>query len=146
MDAVVCIAAGVLIAKLWRGVLATGPLKAPVESLACQCLVHEDDEDQVVLKRAVYAQVKHLLCADVLLFAKNLCGHFAGNEDGTALGQYLSALSGVEKGAVFTDLYGAGSIAFLTSYPVHCDALDQVQLYHLLAFCESPPSRTLPSR
>ncbi|KAJ1617504.1 hypothetical protein T492DRAFT_917595, partial [Pavlovales sp. CCMP2436] len=115
MDAVVCVAAGVLIAKLWRGVLATGPLKAPVErpqSLVCQCLMDEDDEDKVVLERAVYAQVKHLLSADVLLFAKNLCENFISNEDGTEISTYLSALSGIEKGA----------------------------LYHMLAFCESPPN------
>jgi len=31
-------------------------------------------------------------------------------------------------------------IAHLTSHPAHCNALDQVQLYHMLAFCESPPN------
>ncbi|KAJ1618629.1 hypothetical protein T492DRAFT_1131659 [Pavlovales sp. CCMP2436] len=99
----------------------------PPNSLAIMCLVHRGDPDRDVLERAVYADVKHLLCADILRFTKNLCAHFAGNEDGAALGRYLSALSGIEKGA-----------------PAHCDALDQVQLYHLLAFCESPPPPHAP--
>ncbi|KAJ1635552.1 hypothetical protein T492DRAFT_863192 [Pavlovales sp. CCMP2436] len=120
--------------------------KPPVPySLAIACLQDEFDPDRAILARPHYAQVRHLLRPDVLSFAKALCGHCADSEDGGAIREYLSALTGIEDGAVFRDLCGTASLEFLlTSQPVHCDSLDQIQLFHFLSFCSSPPLPHLP--
>jgi hypothetical protein len=111
----------------------------PMHSLALAVLQDEFDEDRAILDRPQYAQVRHLLRPGVLSFVGALCKHCIRDTGGDAISKYLSALSGVENGAVFRDLCGAASIAFLTSHPALCDRFDQVQLYHFLRFCEWPP-------
>mmetsp|Transcript_35662 Transcript_35662/g.83787 ORF Transcript_35662/g.83787 Transcript_35662/m.83787 type:complete len:340 (+) Transcript_35662:82-1101(+) len=87
-----------------------------------------------------YDLVKGSLSADTLQFVMNLCTRFSGDDYGTKLWAYLSALAGLENGALIKDLLGAECVAYLLSRAEFCSALDQIQLYLLLCFVQDLPS------
>ncbi|KAJ1615741.1 hypothetical protein T492DRAFT_896939, partial [Pavlovales sp. CCMP2436] len=74
------------------------------------------------------------------LFVMNLRTRFSGDDYGTKLWAYLSALAGLENGALFKDLLGAECVAYLLLRAEFCSALDQIQLYLLLCFVQDSPS------
>jgi hypothetical protein len=88
-----------------------------------------------ILDRPEYAKVRHLLRPCIVAFVATLTSHFNQCGDGSEIRQYLADLSWCENGAVFRDLCGAASIAFLTSRPAFCDQLDQLQLFHFFQGC-----------